>query len=106
MNNKVVEQYLNNFSLINSQGMETFVRQQSKLLSPGLVATTTDYRGTLTKHGIDGYFRDLDEWSRHFQSNHQSRKEFLKDTPTHVSVRLFSRLGLGVPVNGRTVSEA
>lgn len=105
MNNKVVEKYLNNFSLINSQGMEAFSREQSKLLSPALVASCTDYRCTLTEHGIDGYFRGLKEWSKHFQSNHQSRYEFLEDTPNHVSVRVLNRLGLVVPVNGRTVSE-
>jgi len=105
MNNNVVDQYLNNFSLINLRGMEAFVQKQLKLLSPALVAITTDYRGTLTEHGIDGYFRGLEEWSRHFESNHQSPKEFLEDTPTHVLVRVFNRLGLVVPVNGRTVSE-
>lgn len=105
MENKVVEKYLNNFQLINTQGMEAFVREQSKLLSPNLVARTTDYRGTLTEHGLEGYFRGLEEWSRHFQSNHQSRKQFLRDTPTHVVVRVLNRLGLVAPVNGRTVSE-
>ena len=105
MTNKVVEKYLNNFSLINTQGLEAFAREQSKLLSPDLVATTADYRGTLTKHGIDGFFRGLAEWSKHFQSNHQSRKEFLEDTPVRVSVRVLNRLGLVIPVNGRTVSE-
>jgi hypothetical protein len=105
MNNKVVENYLNNFSLIKSLGMEGFVREQSKLLSPALVASTTDYRGTHTEHGIDGYFRGLEEWSRHFQSDHQSRYEFLEDTPTHVSARVLNRLGLVMPVKGRTSSE-
>jgi hypothetical protein len=105
MKNKVVEKYLNNFPLINSQGMEAFVREQSKLLSPNLVASSTDYRGTLTEQGIDGYFQALKEWSKHFQSNHQSRKEFLEDTPTHVSVRVLNRLGLVIPVHGRIVSE-
>jgi hypothetical protein len=105
MKNKVVEKYLNNFSLINTQGIEAFTREQSKLLSPDLVASSTDYRGTLTEHGIDGYFRALAEWSKHFQSNHQSPKEFLADTPTHVLVRVLNRLGLVIPVNGRTVSE-
>ena len=81
MTNKVVEKYLNNFSLINTQGMEVFAREQSKLLSPGLVSMTTDYRGTLTEHGVDGFFHGLAEWSKHFQSNHQSHKEFLDDTP-------------------------
>jgi len=38
MKDKVVEKYLNNFSLINTQGMEAFVRKQSKLLSANLVA--------------------------------------------------------------------
>ncbi len=66
MTNKVVEKYLSNFSLINTQGMETFAREQSKLLSPNLIATTTDYRGTLTVHGIDGFFRGLAEWSKYF----------------------------------------
>jgi hypothetical protein len=105
MKNKVVESYLNNFSLINTQGMEAFARAQSKLLSPDLVAICTDYRGTLTEQGIDGYFHGLAEWSKHFQSNHQSCKEFLEDTPTRVSVRVLNRLGLVVPVNGKTVSE-
>jgi len=105
MKNKVVEKYLNNFALINTEGMEAFAREQSKLLSPNLVATTTDYRGTLTEHGIDGFFRGLEDWSEHFYSNHHSRKEFLEDTPTRVSVRVLNRLGLVVPVNGRTVSE-
>jgi hypothetical protein len=105
MNNKIVEQYLGNFALINTQGMAAFAREQSKLLSPALVAVCTDYRGTLVQHGIDGYFRGLELWSKHFQSNHQSRKEFLDDTPTHVLVRVLNRLGLVVPVNGRTVSE-
>ena len=105
MKNKVVEKYLNNFALINTEGMEAFAREQSKLLSPNLVATTTDYRGTLTEHGIDGFFRGLEDWSEHFHSNHHSRKEFLEDTPTRVSVRVLNRLGLVVPVNGRTVSE-
>ncbi len=105
MKNKVVEKYLNNFSLINTQGMEAFAKEQSKLLSPNLVAATTDYRGTLTEHGIDGFFRGLTEWSKHFQSNHQSRKEFLEDTPTRVSVRVLNRLGLVIPVNGRSASE-
>ncbi len=105
MKNKIVEKYLNNFALINTQGMEAFVREQSKLLSPDLVAGTTDYRGTLTEHGLEGYFRGLEEWSRYFQSNHQSRKKFLEDTPARVSVRVLNRLGLVVPVNGRTVSE-
>jgi hypothetical protein len=105
MNNKVVEKYLNNFSLIDSRGMEAFIREQSKLLSPALVASTTDYRGTITEHGIDGYFRGLEAWSSHFQSNHQSRYKFLEDIPTHVSMRVLNRLGLVVPVNGRTVSE-
>ena len=105
MKNKVVEKYLNNFELINTEGMETFAREQSKLLSPNLVASTTDYRGTLTEHGIDGFLRGLDEWSRHFHSDHHSRKEFLEDTPTRVSVRVLNRLGLVVPINGRTVSE-
>jgi hypothetical protein len=105
MKNKIVEKYLNNFELINTEGMETFAREQSKLLSPSLVASTTDYRGTLTGHGIDGFFRGLHEWSKHFHSDHHSRKEFLKDTPTRVSVRVLNRLGLVVPINGRTVSE-
>lgn len=105
MNNKVVEKYLNNFSLINTQGMEAFAREQSLLLSPGVVACSTDYRGTLTEHGVEGYFRALTEWSKHFLSNHQSRKEFLEDTPTRVFVRVLNRLGLVIPVNGRTVSE-
>ena len=105
MKNKVVEKYLNNFSLINTQGMEAFAREQSKLLSPDLVASCMDYRGMLREHGIDGYFRALTDWSKHFQSNHQSRKEFLEDTPTRVSVRVLNRLGLVKPVNGRTVSE-
>jgi hypothetical protein len=105
MKNKVVEKYLTNFSLINTQGMEAFAREQSKLLSPDLVASSTDYRGTLTEQGIDGYFRALTDWSKHFQSNHASRKEFLADTPTHVLVRVLNRLGLVMPVNGRTVSE-
>jgi hypothetical protein len=105
MTNKVVEKYLNNFSLINTQGMEAFAREQSKLLSPNLIATTTDYRGTLTAHGIDGFFRGLAEWTKHFQSSHQSRKEFLVDTPVRVSVHVLNRLGLVVPVNGRSVSE-
>ncbi len=96
---------MNNFSLINTQGMEAFARAQSELLSPDLVATTTDYRGTLTERGIDGFFHGLAEWSKHFQSNHQSRKEFLEDTPTRVSVRVLNRLGLVIPVNGKTVSE-
>jgi len=47
----------------------------------------------------------MEEWSKYFRSNHQSRKEFLEDTPTRVSVRVLNRLGLVVPVNGRTVSE-
>ena len=38
MKNKAVEKHLNNFSLINTQGMEAFVRERSKLLSPNLVA--------------------------------------------------------------------
>ncbi len=105
MKNKVVEKYLNNFSLINTQGVEAFAREQSKLLSPDVIAISTDYRGTLTEHGIDGYFRALTEWAKHFQSNHQSRKKFLADTPTHVLVRVLNRLGLVIPVNGRTVSE-
>jgi hypothetical protein len=105
MKNKIVEKYLNNFELINTEGMETFAREQSKLLSPNLVASTTDYRGTLTEYGIDGFFRGLDEWSKHFHSDHHSRKEFLEDTPTRVSVRVLNRLGLVVPINGRTVSE-
>jgi hypothetical protein len=105
MKNKVVENYLNNFSLINTQGMEAFAREQSKLLSPDLVASCADYRGTFTEHGIDGYFHVLAEWSKYFESNHQSRKDFLEDTPTHVSVRVLNRLGLVRPVNGRTVSE-
>ncbi len=105
MKNKLVEKYLSNFSLINTQGMEAFAQEQSKLLSPGLVATTTDYRGTLTEHGIEGFFRGLEEWSKYFRSNHQSRKEFLEDTHARVSVRVLNRLGLVVPVNGRTVSE-
>ena len=105
MKNKIVEKYLNNFELINTEGMETFAREQSKLLSPNLVASTTDYRGTLTEHGIDGFFRGLHEWSKHFHSDHHSRKEFLEDTPTRVSVRVLNRLGLVVPINGRTVSE-
>lgn len=105
MKNKVVEKYLNNFALINTQGMEVFAREQSKVLSPNLVASTTDYRGTITEHGIDGFFRGLEEWSKHFRSNHHSRKEFLEDTPTRVSVRVLNRLGLVAPVNGRTVSE-
>ena len=103
--NKVVERYLNNFALINTDGMEAFAREQSKLLSPSLMASTTDYRGTLTQHGIEGFFRGLEEWSKHFRSNHQSRREFLEDTPTRVSVRVLNRLGLATPVNGRTVSE-
>jgi hypothetical protein len=105
MKNKIVEKYLNNFALINTEGMEAFARAQSKLLSPNLVAKTTDYRGTRTERGIDGFFRGLEEWSKHFQSNHHSRKEFLEDKPTRVSVRVLNRLGLVVPVNGRTVSE-
>ncbi len=105
MKNKVVEKYLSNFSLINTQGMEAFTGEQSKLLSPGLVAATTDYRGTLTEHGIDGFFHGLEEWSKYFLSNHQSRKEFLEDTPRRVAVRVLNRLGLVMPVNGRTVSE-
>lgn len=105
MKNKIVEKYLNNFELINMEGMETFVREQSKLLSPNLVASTTDYRGTFTEYGIDGFFRGLEEWSKHFHSDHHSRKEFLEDTPTRVSVRVLNRLGLVVPINGRTVSE-
>jgi len=105
MKNKVVEKYLNNFALINTQGMEAFAREQSKLLSPSLLASTTDYRGTRTEHGIGGFFHGLEEWSRHFRSNHHSRKEFLEDTPTHVSLRVLNRLGLVVPVNGRTISE-
>jgi len=106
MKNKIVENYLNNFSLINSQGMDAFAREQAKLLSPGLVAISTDYRGTLIEYGIEGYFRALHEWSRHFRSNHQSPKEYLVDTPWRVLVRVLNRLGLVVPVNGRTVSEA
>jgi hypothetical protein len=106
MKNKVVEKYLNNFSLINTRGMEAFAREQSKLLSPDLVAICTDYRGTLTEHGIEGYFWGLTEWSKHFQSNHQSPKEFLEDTPTRVSVRVLNWLGLVVPVNGRSISAA
>ncbi len=105
MTNKVVEKYLNNFSLIYTKGMEAFAREQSKLLSPNLVATTTDYRGTLTAHGIVGFFRGLAEWTKHFQSNHQSRKEFLEDTSARVSVRVLNRLGLVIPVNGKTMSE-
>jgi hypothetical protein len=85
--------------------MEAFVREQSKLLSPDLVAICTDYRGTLTEHGIRGFFQGLTEWSKHFESNHQSRKEFLEGTPTRVSVRVMNRLGLVKPMNGRTVSE-
>ncbi len=84
MTNKVVEKYLNNFSLINTQGMEAFVREQSRLLSPELIATTKDYRGTLTEHGIDGFFHGLMEWTKYFQSNHQARKEFIEDTPARV----------------------
>lgn len=105
MTNKIVEKYLSNFALINTEGMNAFAREQSKLLSPDLVATTTDYRGTLTEHGIDGFFHGLGEWSKYFRSNHQSRKEFLEDTPTRVSVRVLNRLGLVIPVNGKTVSE-
>ncbi len=105
MKNKVVENYLNNFSLIHAQGMEAFALAQSKLLSPDLVASCTDYRGTFTERGIDGYFHALAEWSKYFESNHQSRKEFLDDTPTHVLVRVLNRLGLVIPVNGKTVSE-
>jgi hypothetical protein len=105
MENKVVEKYLNNFALINTEGMEAFAREQSKLLSPNLVASTTDYRGIHTEYGIDGFFHGLEEWSKHFHSNHHSRKKFLEDTPTRVSVRVLNRLGLVVPVNGRTVSE-
>jgi len=104
MKNKVVEKYLNNFSLINTQGMKVFAREQSKLLSPNLVARCTDYRGTLTEHGIEGYFHGLEEWSKHFRSNHQSRKEYLNDTSARVSVRVFNELGLVKPINGRTVS--
>jgi hypothetical protein len=106
MKNKVVEKYLNNFSLINTQGIEAFAQEQAKLLSPGVVATSTDYRGTLIEHGIDGYFHALAEWSKHFQSNHQSPKEVLEDTSSRVSIRVFNRLGLVLPVNGRTISEA
>jgi hypothetical protein len=104
INNKVVEKYLENLSLIESQGMEAFKREQSKLLSTDIVVSSTDYRGTLTERGIQGYFRGLEEWSKHFQSNHQSRYEPLEDTPTHVSVRVLNQLGLGVPVNGSMVS--
>lgn len=106
MINKIVEKYLNNFSLLNTDGVEAFVREQSKLLAPDVVAITTDYRGTLTEHGIEGYFHALSEWSKLFQSNHQSPKEFLEDTPVRVRVRVLNRLGLVVPVNGRAVSEA
>jgi hypothetical protein len=106
MNNKIVEKYLNNFSLLNTEGVEAFAREQSKLLSSEIVAVTTDYRGTLTERGIEGYFHALTEWSKHFRSNHQSPKEFLEDTPERVSVRVLNRLGLVVPVKGRTVSEA
>ena len=105
MKNKVVEKYFSNFALINTEGMDAFAREQSKLLSPNLVASTTDYRGTRTEYGIDGFFRGLEDWSKHFRSNHHSPKEFLEDTPTRVSVRGLNRLGLVVPVNGRTVSE-
>jgi len=105
MKNMIVEKYLNNFALINTEGMEAFAREQSKLLSPNLVASTTDYRGTVAEHGIAGFFRGLEEWSKHFRSNHRSRKEFLEDSPERVSVRVLNRLGLVIPVNGRTVSE-
>jgi hypothetical protein len=97
MKNKVVEKYLNNFALIGTEGMEAFAREQSKLLSPNLVASTTDYRGTRTEHGIDGFFPGLEEWSKYFRSNHHSRKEFLEDTPTRVSVRVLNRLGWWCP---------
>lgn len=62
MKNNIVEKYLNNFSLINSQGMETFAREQRKPLSPDLVAICTDCRETLAEYGIEGYFRGLTEW--------------------------------------------
>ena len=76
--------------------------------SPGCsrpISSRRLYRGTRTEHGIDGFFRGLTEWSKHSQSNHRSRKEFLEDTPTGVPARVLNRLGLDVPVNGQMVSE-
>jgi hypothetical protein len=82
-----------------------FMRPLPPPLPDFFTATTTDYRGTRTEHGIDGFFRGLTEWSKHFQSNHHSRKEFLEDTSTRVSVRVLNRLGLVVPMNDQAVSE-
>jgi hypothetical protein len=67
MKNKVVEKYLNNFSLINTQGMDAFALKQSKLLSPIsslVVPSTADTSQSQTCRSVSsfGLLRVVRNW--------------------------------------------
>lgn len=106
MNNEIVRQFFQNYLLIRQQGFEVFRREQSRLFSTELETIVSDTRGTFSYHGIDGFFEGMIAWSKHFFVNGQSRHEYVKETSTHVLVRMHGDLRLLAPINGEITSKA
>jgi hypothetical protein len=100
----VLERFFANYRLIQS-GLEMFVPEQSKLLSPDLIAISTDPRGTFTCKGIDAYFESLKDWFRYYRSGPDLRTEIVQATPMHALVRLHADMSLLKRVNGKTLSK-
>jgi hypothetical protein len=106
MGNKAVEQFLANYALIGERGFDMFAREQSKLLSPGLISVSTDHRGTFSYNGIKAFFEALQDWSQYFAPGPDLRFETVQATPAHALVRMHGDLTLVTPVNGKSVSKA
>jgi hypothetical protein len=104
MGNTAVERFFANYNLLQ-ESFETFAREQSKLLSSDLVTVSTDYRGTLTYKGVEGFFEALKEWSECFGVGPDFRTEMVQATTRHALVRLHGDLNLLKPVNGKSVSK-
>ncbi|AXC11884.1 hypothetical protein ACPOL_2564 [Acidisarcina polymorpha] len=106
MSNNIVRKFFQNYNLIRDGGFDLFRKEQSKLFSPDLLTLASDKRGNLTYYGIDGFFEGMVAWSKHFFVNGESAHEFLKETDTHVLVRMHGDLALAEPINESTVSKA
>jgi hypothetical protein len=105
MNSSVVAQFFANYRLIQDNGYDVFVREQSKLLSPGIVTISHDPRGTLEYQGIDAYFTSLREWFEHYRTDPNLRAEIVEETPTHALAQLYGDVRLVKPIDGKTVSK-
>jgi hypothetical protein len=103
--NHTVRQFFENYHLLREHSFEVFAREQTKLFSPELVTVTSDYRGTQSYHGSDGFFQGLASWSKYFFVNGKSRHEFIEERADHVFVRMHGDIGLLMPMGDQRSSK-